>query len=135
MEKTMPDVSPEEYLTKDFLVKINDVLGKASTYLKKPLPSHGPDLIKQMSEVDAYSFTIIHYTSILREHLTKLEYELLPKKDFGSVQERILKMKSDTAKIRSVIEILEGTYEAIKRKITLGQSILKWETENRMNRV
>lgn len=105
--------------------KINNLLTKLAPLLNEAMPEENANISNHLKTIDAYAFTVGYYRALLQEHLTIMEHELMPQKSEGTGAERILTMKARTASVRSIVDILDSAHDAIKRRISLGQTLLK----------
>jgi hypothetical protein len=101
----------------DELTKVKRLLMAVEVLLADPLPHHGPDLVKALTKIDAWLYTCS--SAAVKMHGLARKFKTVPT-------------------LRTAAEHLEAAVEAIKRRISLGQSLLRFlETEinAQLNRV
>ena len=110
----------------ELINQINKLLKDISPLLKKQLPDQNSFLISELTKLDTYYWPIMYFMAHLKEYITKIEAEKFQALD--SVKKRSEKemiIHSEIAHLIKLLEILEGAGDALKRKISLGQTVLR----------
>lgn len=76
--------------------------------MSKAMPDVGPELIKHLTRIDAYRFNFLTLAAVLSGHY------------------RMNKGEAEGDRARVAAEIAEGAADAIKQRVTLGQSIMNY---------
>lgn len=114
----------------EWLEKIHPELEKTGLILATRLDSEPEALIDDILEIEAQNARIGELRAIADSWLDRGKLYFLPSKEEGlSEGERRAVVDDKVRDIRRVRDILESYQDAIKHRITLGQSILAYERQ------
>jgi len=97
-----------------------------SNLLKAPISDEPENLIKDLEAIEVWNARMQFLLAEANSMLDIKSFEALPAKEGKSELDRKLQLESHVAFLRMERDKIEGLVDAIKTRITLGQSILKY---------
>lgn len=99
--------------------------------LKKRLSDEPELLIKELSEAEQWTARVHYLLAQANSYLDRASAWYLPEKDAIATElSRKTVLESNVAPMREMRDKIEGICTALKTRISLGQSLLKWFTVN-----
>lgn len=97
---------------------------------KKQLSDNPDSLLEQLRAIDSYHTRLQFILSEADYYYNKAKLERLPPKEEGMTQiDRECSLSANTAKEKQMRNLVEDMCRALRDKISLGQSMLKYFTE------
>jgi hypothetical protein len=84
-------------------------------------------LIEQLTEIEAYNGRVGYLLAQAEGHLDHYQFLLLPSKEGITDFERKVRLEYEVSEIRKWRNRIENISDSIKTRITMGQSILKYQ--------
>jgi len=103
---------------------MNEEFNHVSLLMQEPLPDEPEALILALENIEVWNSRMQFLLAKANSDVTFANFSGLPKS--GTELERKTEQKSYAAEFQEVKDKIEGLCEAIKTRITLGQSILKY---------
>lgn len=102
-------------------------LASVEEILNEPLyTDNGVQLAAQLVEIEAWGARVAFLLYTAKQELDRKKYQaLLPKSKEYTDVDRVTRQESDVAEYQSKADYLAQVQELIKRRISLGQTILK----------
>ena len=105
---------------------MNEEFQHVSDLLKEPLSDEPEKLIKDLEAIEAWNSRMQFLLAEANSDLDHGRFSRMPSKQNKSELERKLELENAVSEIREHRDKIEGLIDAIKTRITLGQSILKY---------
>lgn len=87
-------------------------------------------LIQDLSDIEAWYARMGVFLSIANSYLDRARFELMPKKEEGTTDlTRKLQLDALASPVRMARDGIESLCDAIKQRIILGESILRYQTQ------
>lgn len=99
--------------------------------MAQPLSDEPTLIIKALTEIEAMNARIGSLESECSYYMDQVKAELLPPKESGSEAQRKIALDGLVSPVKRVQDALQNLQDAIKTRITLGQSILKFHVVNK----
>lgn len=97
-----------------------------SLLLQEPLSDEVELLIKDLENIEVWNSRMHFLLAQANSRLERYRFEVMPEKGNKSEFERKIQLESDVAEVIKERDMIEALCEAIKTRITLGQSILRY---------
>jgi len=100
-----------------------------SSELATPLSNEPEVLIQSLIDIEAWNGRVGNLLSEANSFLDRSKYELKPPKENGIEFDRKTYLDSAVAPVRLCRDQLENLRESIRQRLSLGQSIVKFEVQ------
>ena len=106
---------------------INKEVGIVNSLLTRKLSDEPEELIHDLKVIESYNARIGVFQAYADSFLDRAAQVFLPSRDYGTEMSRKIWLDDRLSPIRMVRDKLEALSDAIKTRITLGQSFLKYQ--------
>ncbi len=114
----------------DWLTEKQGEIEHVSTLLSVQLSSEPADLIEDLTAIEAWNGRLNELLANCNAFLDRSKLFYLPEAKDLRESERKAIVDEKVADIRKTRDILEGYVDALKQRLILGESILRWERPN-----
>lgn len=109
--------------------KVKQDLNFVYGMMRKPLSDEPSQIIGEIEEVDGWYSRMIYILSEANGFLDRAKEEYLPGKEEGTAFDREVILDASISLIREHRDKIEGLCEAMKQRVSLGQSVLKYSVQ------
>ena len=117
----------EQFLTWE--IKVNPEIAHIGSILGEKISDDPAALINDLQNIECWNSRCGYLLSEADSFLDRFSLTAMPPKEGRTEKDREVQLESDCAPIRLVRDILERYCEAIKTRISLGQTILSFQKQ------
>ncbi len=118
---------------KDWLIEDVGQLSTVKAFLRTPLSDNPTALQKQLASIEAWygrATTLLADANSYLDNAIAIELLKIKQDDYVSLERKAITDKAVSGE-RRIRDIVQGYVEAIKQRISLGQSLLRMQYEER----
>ena len=110
-----------------FHENIKEELDHVMGFMGEPMNDDPQTLMKNLFDCEAWYARMGSLLAEANSYLDRASLYYLPQREDGKTElDRTTRLEADVANVRQVRDVLESLCEAIKQRISLGQSVLSY---------
>lgn len=123
----MPETIYEQYL--DWVRSASPDIDHVQKLMQERLSDEVGELLLQVTEAESWFSRVVYLLADATSLMERARGEYLPRLEGGTELHRKTALDNATAEFRRQRNVLDGLLEALKQRVNLGQSILKFQRE------